>query len=107
MTQKTDIQRVRRGDILGPGLGRVSAMIASYNTHASDNTQANGNQASSDRAVWRGLLEAYRRLYNPDDNDGNPVDNYRPRPRLPHPGDILYWIACVGAVCGLLFVATK
>jgi hypothetical protein len=68
-------------------------MIASY-----DNTQANGNQASRGRAVWRGLLEGYRRLYNPGDGA---------RTRLPHPGDILYWIACVGAVCGLMFVATK
>jgi hypothetical protein len=29
-----------------------------------------------------------------------------PRPRRPHPGDVLYWIACVGGACVLLLCAT-
>jgi hypothetical protein len=28
------------------------------------------------------------------------------RPRRPHPGDILYWVACLGGVCLLLLSAT-
>jgi hypothetical protein len=27
-------------------------------------------------------------------------------PRGPHPGDILYWVACLGGACLLLFAAT-
>jgi len=27
-------------------------------------------------------------------------------PRGPHPGDILYWVACLGGVCLLLIAAT-
>jgi hypothetical protein len=27
-------------------------------------------------------------------------------PRRPHPGDILYWVACLGGVCLLLLCAT-
>jgi hypothetical protein len=30
-----------------------------------------------------------------------------PRPRRPHPGDVLYWVACLGGVCGLLLCATR
>jgi hypothetical protein len=66
----------------------------------SNNTSANGTVAAGASASARALLARFRRLYNPEDNDGA-------RPSVPHPGDILYWIACVGAVCALLFVATK
>jgi hypothetical protein len=64
------------------------------------NAQIGNSRAVNSPAFWRGLLEQYRRLYNPGDIDGA-------RPSVPHPGDILYWVACVGAVCALLFVATK
>ena len=30
-----------------------------------------------------------------------------PRPGGPHPGDVLYWVTCVGGVCLLLFSATR
>jgi len=33
-------------------------------------------------------------------------DTRSPRPRGPHPGDILYWVACLGGACLLLFSAT-
>jgi hypothetical protein len=63
-----------------------------------DNMQTD-NSASASASISRGLLARYRRLYNPG-NEGA-------RPSVPHPGDVLYWVACVGAVCALLFVATK
>jgi len=28
-------------------------------------------------------------------------------PRGPHPGDVLYWVACVGGACLLLLAATS
>jgi hypothetical protein len=34
-------------------------------------------------------------------------DTPGPRLRRPHPGDILYWVACVGGACGLLFCAFR
>jgi len=46
-----------------------------------------------------GLLARYRRLYS--------VSGTGERPRVPHPGDILFWVTCLGAVSFLLFVATK
>jgi hypothetical protein len=27
-------------------------------------------------------------------------------PRGPHPGDVLYWVACVGGACLLILAAT-
>jgi hypothetical protein len=29
------------------------------------------------------------------------------RPRLPHPGDVFYWVTCLGGVCLLLLAATR
>jgi hypothetical protein len=29
------------------------------------------------------------------------------RPRRPHPGDVFYWITCLGGVCLLLLAATR
>ena len=47
----------------------------------------------------RALIERYRQLYqNPQQSNGV---------RAPHPGDILYWVGCVGAISALLFVATR
>jgi hypothetical protein len=34
------------------------------------------------------------------------ADSRGGRPRGPHPGDILYWVACLGGVCLLLLSAT-
>jgi hypothetical protein len=47
----------------------------------------------------RGLIAMYRKLYRPADTRGG-------GPRAPHPGDILYWAACLGAACLLLLAAT-
>jgi hypothetical protein len=34
------------------------------------------------------------------------ADTARGGPRRPHPGDVLYWVACLGGVCLLLLSAT-
>jgi hypothetical protein len=47
----------------------------------------------------RGIIARYRRLYRPADTHGG-------GPRAPHPGDILYWAACLGAACLLILAAT-
>lgn len=36
-----------------------------------------------------------------------PPDTRSGGPRRPHPGDILYWVACVGGACLLLIAATN
>jgi hypothetical protein len=47
----------------------------------------------------RGLISRYRRMYRPaETNSGGP--------RAPHPGDIAYWITCLGAACLLLLAST-
>ena len=46
----------------------------------------------------RGLIAKYRQLFRPaQTKDGGP--------RGPQPGDVLYWMTCVGAVCLLLLAA--
>lgn len=45
------------------------------------------------------LVERYRQLYQ------TPV--HGSSSRAPHPGDILYWLGCVGALSAILFVATR
>lgn len=35
-----------------------------------------------------------------------PVDARTGGPRRPHPGDVLYWVACLGGACLLLLSAT-
>jgi hypothetical protein len=35
-----------------------------------------------------------------------PPDTRNGGPRRPHPGDVLYWVACLGGVCLLLLCAT-
>jgi hypothetical protein len=35
-----------------------------------------------------------------------PPDTRGGGPRGPHPGDVLYWVACVGGACLLLIAAT-
>ena len=47
----------------------------------------------------RGLIAWYRRLYRPAETSGR-------GPRAPHPGDIAYWVTCLGAACLLLLAAT-
>jgi hypothetical protein len=36
-----------------------------------------------------------------------PPDTRGGGPRGPHPGDVLYWVACVGGACLLLMAATN
>jgi hypothetical protein len=36
-----------------------------------------------------------------------PPDTRGGGPRRPHPGDVLYWVACVGGACLLLMAATN
>ncbi len=36
-----------------------------------------------------------------------PPDTRGGGPRGPHPGDVLYWVACVGGACLLLMAATS
>jgi hypothetical protein len=50
------------------------------------------NLAGDDRAQHHGLFLL------PDTRSGGP--------RGPHPGDVLYWVACVGGACLLLLAAT-
>lgn len=59
-------------------------------------TSTRNSQASGARA----LVERYRRLYlkaRPNGTGG----------AAPHPGDLLYWLGCVGAICTLLFATTR
>ena len=35
-----------------------------------------------------------------------PPDTRNGGPRRPHPGDVLYWVACLGGACLLLLCAT-
>jgi hypothetical protein len=56
--------------------------------------------APNDRGLTvRGLLAWYRGLYRPAETSGR-------SPRAPHPGDIAYWVTCLGAACLLLLAAT-
>jgi hypothetical protein len=47
----------------------------------------------------RGLMALYRKLYRP-------AGTYDGGPRGPHPGDVIYWIACLGAAFLLILAAT-
>lgn len=47
----------------------------------------------------RTLLDRYRQLYQNSSHSGHL--------RAPHPGDILYWVGCIGAISAILFVATR
>ena len=50
-------------------------------------------------AADRGPISKYLQLFRPaQTKDGGP--------RGPHPGDVLYWMTCVGAACLLLLAAT-
>ena len=48
-------------------------------------------------------------LHRPNENSGtatlNPLSDSGPRSL--HPGDILYWVACLGGACLLLVCATR
>jgi hypothetical protein len=57
--------------------------------HAPQDTAAGG----------RGLMALYRRLYRP-------AGTYDGGPRGPHPGDVIYWIACLAAAFLLILAAT-
>lgn len=47
----------------------------------------------------RELLSRYRHLYQASPNNSVP--------RVPHPGDVLYWICGIGAMGALLFVTMR
>ncbi len=46
-----------------------------------------------------GWMSLYRRLHRP-------AGTYDGGPRGPHPGDLIYWIACLAAVFLLILAAT-
>jgi hypothetical protein len=46
--------------------------------------------------------EARRAAANP-----LPPETCSPRPRRPHPGDVVYWVATLGGACLLLLCATR
>ena len=52
-------------------------------------------QTNSNSGMIREMISRYRHLYETSTN------------RVPHPGDVLYWVGCVGALSALLFVATR
>jgi hypothetical protein len=52
-----------------------------------------------DSANRDGMETAHRGLHLPPDTRGG-------GPRGPHPGDVLYWVACLGGACLLLLCAT-
>lgn len=54
----------------------------------------------SNPGAVRGLLLHYRHLYHSSQNSS-------PGAAAPHPGDILYWVGCVGAISAILFVVTR
>ncbi|MDP9038195.1 MAG: hypothetical protein M3O02_02835 [Acidobacteriota bacterium] len=45
-------------------------------------------------------MARYRSMYAHGETRGG-------SPRVPHPGDVLYWIGCLSAVSALLFFATR
>lgn len=54
----------------------------------------------SNPGAVRGLLLRYRYLYHSSENHGAGA-------RALHPGDVLYWVGCVGGISAILFVATR
>ena len=64
------------------------------------NTTVNSNNNSNKTsASGNGLVARYRSLYRGDNAQSSGS-------RIPHPGDILYWAACLGAACLLILAAT-
>jgi len=57
------------------------------------------NAAPESAAGDSGLMALYRKLYRP-------AVTYDGGPRGPHPGDVIYWIACLGAAFLLILAAT-
>lgn len=69
--------------ILSPGTGPVHAAGAPQDNTASDLE----------------FSTMYHKLYRPS-------GTYDGGPRGPHPGDVIYWIACLGAAVLLILAAT-
>ena len=87
---KRDARRQRRKEAPTTGVKGSRLMI----TTVKPNSNSNKTSASG-----RGLVALYRRMYRAKDAQGNGT-------RVPHPGDILYWAACLGAACLLILAAT-
>jgi hypothetical protein len=62
-------------------------------------TAVNSNNSNTTSTNGCGLFARYRNMYRGD----NPQNSGS---RIPHPGDILYWAACLGAACLLILAAT-
>jgi hypothetical protein len=43
---------------------------------------------------------------SPGLHSSQPIDTPETDRRGPHPGDVAFWVACVGGACLLLFLAT-
>lgn len=59
-----------------------------------------GNIHSNPTGSFRSVIARYRLMYGPSKIASSTS-------RVPHPGDILYWVGCVSAVSALLFFATR
>ena len=89
------------------GLAAASHLAVVHRAGQFSATKACGNpgglhlvgRAGTEPASGSGLLARYRSLYRKSETEGG-------GPRVPHPGDILYWITCVGAAFLLLLAAT-
>jgi len=53
-------------------------------------------------SALRELLSRYRFLYQTSQTSGPGA-----APRVPHPGDVLFWVCGVGAMGALLFVTMR
>jgi hypothetical protein len=75
-------------------------MIADPATYPAPNTlhSVASRRSSSSHAMGNSVTEPNSLYVMADTRGGGP--------RGPHPGDILYWVACLGGACLLLFAAT-
>ena len=75
-------------------------MTSTIRTSLNSSIGPNAPNATQDTATGdRGLMALYRRLYRP-------AGTYDGGPRGPHPADVIYWIACLGAAFLLILAAT-
>jgi hypothetical protein len=74
----------------------TTTILTSFNSSIGPNAP----DASQDTTAGDpGLMALYRRLYRP-------AGTYDGGPRGPHPGDVIYWIACLAAAFLLILAAT-
>jgi hypothetical protein len=79
-------------------LDRIRARFAAARTHRS--LKADDNSVHVMPALTRSENQEDRGLHLIADTRGT-------RPRGPHPGDVIYWVACLGGACLLLLCATS